>query len=91
MTQSELEILLIEAVNEIQKESGREVMRIDAETKPLSDVPGFTSLNAVEATLYVEERLGTELDFSNVFHDGLKELSIREAAERILKKIAAKK
>jgi acyl carrier protein len=83
MTKSELEVLLIELVCTLQKISGREPVAIDANTKPVLDVPGFDSLNGVEVTVEVTDRLKIETDFNNVLVDDDRALTIAQAAERL--------
>jgi acyl carrier protein len=83
MTKSELELLLIDTVCTLQKLSGREQVPIDADTKPILDVPGFDSLNGVEITVEVMDKLAIETDFNNVLIDDDRALTISEAAERL--------
>jgi acyl carrier protein len=83
MTNSELEALLIELVCTLQKISGRELVAIDANTKPVLDVPGFDSLNGVEVTVEVMDRLKIETAFNNVLVDDDRALTISQAAERL--------
>jgi len=83
MTKSELEVLLIKLVCALQKLSGREQVAIDADTKPILDVPGFDSLNGVEITVEVIDLLKIETDFNNLLIDDDRALTISEAAERL--------
>lgn len=83
MTQVELEDLLISAVANIQKMSGREEIAISADTVPLDDLPGFDSLNGVEATVEVIEQLELPLEANNIFVADEKPLSIRDVARKL--------
>ena len=53
MNQTELEEMLIEVVCRLQELSGREKVSVTSDTKPVLDMPGFDSLNGVEATVEV--------------------------------------
>lgn len=86
MNQTDMENLLIEAINRVQVESGRPPVHLDPDTKPLSEVPDFDSLNAVEVVMYVEQKLNRDFEINNVFMHEDRELNIREAATRLLKK-----
>ena len=83
MTKSELEALLIELVCLLQEMSGREKVSVDANTKPVLDVPGFDSLNGIEITVEVMDRFKLELDFNNVLIDDDRALTIAQATERL--------
>jgi hypothetical protein len=52
---------LIETLLEIQQESGREAPLLSHESIPLDDLPGFDSVNGVEAEVILSARLGIEL------------------------------
>jgi acyl carrier protein len=84
MTQTEMEQLLIDVVSNIQEVSGREKSGITIGSRPVLDVPGFDSLNGVEATVDALDRLALDLEFNNVFVDNEKALTIRQAAVRLL-------
>lgn len=84
MNKEEIEQMLISIVRELQELSGREMAEISIETHPSEDIPGFDSLNCVEATIDAASRLGKEVNFNNVFFDDNKSLSIEEAATRLL-------
>jgi acyl carrier protein len=89
MTKSELEVLLIELVCMLQEMSGRGRFSVDANTKPVLDVPGFDSLNGVEVTVEVMDRLKIELDFNNVLVEDERALTIAQAAERLAMSLPA--
>lgn len=84
MNQAEIEKMLIEIVCDLQELSGRERVEISPETRPLEDIPGFDSLNCVEATIDAIDRLDKNLDFNNVFFDDNQALTIQQAATRLL-------
>lgn len=87
MNKAEIEQMLISVVRELQELSGREMAEISVGTRPAEDIPGFDSLNCVEATIDVAGRLGKDVGFNNVFFDDNKSLSIQEAAARLLGEI----
>jgi len=84
MTQTELEALITEVVNKVQTLSGRETVAITSSTRPVNDVPEFDSLNGVEATIEIMERLKIDLEFNNVLVDKATALTVEEAAQRLL-------
>lgn len=84
MNQTEIEQMLIDIVCNLQELSGREKVEISAGTRPIEDVPGFDSLNCVEATIDAVDKLDKNLDFNNVFFDDNKALTIQQAAVRLL-------
>lgn len=84
MKLEDIENLLIEVACNLQKMSGREAVSLTSESSPLLDMPGFDSLNGVEATVDALSKLNLELDVVNIFADDNKTLTIREAATRIL-------
>lgn len=83
MKLEDIENLLIEVASDLQKMSGREAVNLTSESSPLIDLPGFDSLNGVEATVDALSKLDLELDVINIFADDNKALTIREAATRI--------
>lgn len=87
MTQLEIEKMLIAVVTEIQRISGRDIVPMSGKTKPVLDVPGFDSLNGVEATVDALDRLNLDLGFNNVFVESDKALTIQQAAERLYDRI----
>jgi len=87
MNKEEIEQMLINVVRELQELSGRDMVKISVGTRPIEDVPGFDSLNCVEATIDAASRLGKEVNFNNVFFDDNKSLSIQEAAVRLMGEI----
>ncbi len=85
MNQTEIEKMLIAIVCRLQELSGREKVPVTAKSKPLLDMPGFDSLNGVEATVEIFDELKLDLGFNDVFvaEDKNKALTIREAAVRL--------
>ncbi len=61
MTFEELRELLIEVITEIQAGSGRPVPEIHGEMCPMGDFEGFDSLNAVEVSCELSQRLDREI------------------------------
>ncbi len=61
MTFEELRELLIAVITEIQAGSGRPVPEIDGELCPIGDWEGFDSLNAVEVTCELSQRLDCDI------------------------------
>jgi len=84
MTKSEIEQLLIKIVCGLQDLSGREKVEVTPGTRPIHDLPGFDSLNGVEATIEVGDELHLEFDFNNVLVADEKVLTIEQAATRLL-------
>jgi hypothetical protein len=85
MTQAEIEGLLIELISQIQQASGRPMADVSPDTCPLLDIEGFDSLNGVEVTVDVLDKLKLELEFNNVLVDKDKPLTIKAAAARLAK------
>jgi acyl carrier protein len=83
---------LCEVLAEVQQSTGRDNIQITDSTCPIGGLLDFDSLNAVEATVMVEQRLGIELDCVNVFVDaeGTKAISVAEAAANICDAIGSK-
>ncbi|MEX0803152.1 MAG: hypothetical protein WD688_07535 [Candidatus Binatia bacterium] len=84
--------VLCEVLTEIQQSTGRETNQISGSSCPIGGLPDFDSLNAVEATVLVEQRLGVNLDCANIFvnAEGLKALSVSEAAAKIHEAIGSR-
>ncbi len=87
MTREQAETAVIGVIAEIQEMSGRECPDLGGKTKPIGDVPGFDSLNALEATVAVEARLKMDVpNEANIFINdaGDTALSVREIADRLM-------
>ncbi len=87
MNQTELEKILIDAVRELQIKSGRPDLPVTSDTRPVLDLPDFDSLNAVEVTITVQEKLKVEFKINNIFVEHDKALTIKQVATRILNHI----
>lgn len=83
MKAADLQQMLIDIVQEIQTISGRESANLEEHTRPLDEVPGFDSLNGVEATIEALHRMNLDADFNNVFIADGKSLTFGEAAARL--------
>lgn len=83
---------IIEVLREIQTMSGREVVPMNSSTCPIGDLPGFDSLNGIEATLQISEKLGYDFPLDNLLVDdsGHRALKISEVAERACQLMDAK-
>lgn len=84
MTQNELEEMLIAIVNEIQELSGREKTALSPASNPITDLPGFDSLNGVEATVEIITRININIKSDNVFVEDGKPLTIAQVAKNLM-------
>lgn len=84
MNKGEIELILMDAVKKIQEASGREVVAMKTSMRPVLDMPGFDSLNGVEATVEALSRLNLQLQFNNAFVEDARALTIGEAADRLM-------
>lgn len=87
MTRQQAEAAVINAISEIQEMSGRECPEITGETVPIGDVPGFDSLNGLETTILIDQRLGIETpDDARLFTNdtGQRAIPVSEIAQRIV-------
>ncbi len=77
--------LVIEVVSDIQSHSGRQSIALTGKSRPIGDLPGFDSLNGIEATTELAYRLGCEFSDGNLLVDETdnRALSIEEIASRI--------
>ncbi len=90
MTFEELRELLIEVITEIQAGSGRSVPEIDGELCPIGDLEGFDSLNAVEVTCELSQRLHCDIKPDLMVPDHpLKQLAINEIVGRLQQAVEA--
>lgn len=85
MNHAEVVSVLRDVLTSIQQKSGRDIDVISGETCPIGDLDGFDSLNGVEATVELADRLGIEISGASVFvnESGTKALSVTEVAERL--------
>jgi acyl carrier protein len=84
-TVEKIQEIVLEVVCGIQEQSGRPLPEDVCDTlRPIGDFEGFDSINAVEVTVQLTERLGCEID-GNAFVDGRRALKIGEIAKRLHK------
>lgn len=83
MDRNEVRDLLLEAIAEIQHQSGRPVEMLDDGVRPFSDLEGFDSLNGEEVTIMLLQDLTFQDDLNPFDSDGGEELTIGEIADRI--------
>jgi acyl carrier protein len=76
---------IIEVLTEIQTISGREVVPMSGATCAIGDLPGFDSLNGIEATLEISTKLGYDFPVDNLLIDdaAARALTIGEIAQRV--------
>ncbi len=84
-TKAQITEVVAEVLAEIQASSGREPVAITGQTCPIGDLPDFDSLNGVEATVELADRLGVEIPGVNVFvnEKGTKALRVSEITDNI--------
>lgn len=83
VTIEKIQETVLEVVCCIQEQSGRPLPEnICGTLCPIGDFEGFDSINAVEVTVQLTEKLGCEID-GNPFVDGRKALKIGEVAKRL--------
>jgi hypothetical protein len=85
MDRDEVQELLVKAIAEIQRQSGRPVDTLDDEIRPASDLDGFDSLNIEEVTVMLLEDLVFEDDLNPFESDDGAELTIGQIADRLAK------
>lgn len=86
MNHAEVVSVLLDVLTCIQQNSGRDIAAISGNNCPIGDLDGFDSLNGVEATVELADRLGIEISGTSVFvnESGTKALSVTEVAERLI-------
>ena len=83
MTEKEIRKIVIETVCALQEQSGRPLPETVCDTlRPIGDFDGFDSINAVEVTVQLSERLGCEID-GNPFVKGRRALKVEEVSEHL--------
>jgi hypothetical protein len=93
MNLDKIQSSVLDVLQDVQTRSGRTWTPLGPTSRPIGDLDGFESLNAVEATVMLEEKLGcgdlgTESLFVSV--DGQNALSVREIVQRISALVDAK-
>lgn len=82
-TVEKIQEIVLEVVCGIQEQSGRPLPDgVCGTLRPIGDFEGFDSINAVEVTVQLTERLGCEID-ENAFVNGRRALNIGEVAKRL--------
>jgi acyl carrier protein len=81
---------LVEAMGEIQKQSGRPMVALTPASIPLTDLPGFDSLNCVEVAVIVEGKIGCEVATEHFIRPGGQKLTIGEIADNICASVSRK-
>ena len=76
--------MVIGLLVKIQKISGRKVLKIDKEMVPIGGLPGFDSLNGLELTLMLPDKVAWSGKSLCVSDDGKRALSVKEMVERLL-------
>jgi len=78
--------LIEEILQQVQTMSGRPPATVGGGTVPIGDLQGFDSLNGLEVTILLAERIGYAIPGDvNLFvsEDGRRALTVRQIAERI--------
>ena len=85
MNKHDVQRVVIEVLTEIQTKSGRPLIPFTGQTRPVGGLQGFDSLNAVEATVELAERLRCDLAEVNVFLNpaGTRPLCVQEITEHL--------
>lgn len=79
----EIQKVVLAIVCEIQEQSGRPIPEgVCGTLCPIGDFEGFDSLNAVEVSVQLTEKLGCEID-GNPFVNGRRALKVEEIAKRL--------
>jgi acyl carrier protein len=81
MTLEEVQKIVVATVCAIQEQSGRPLPEVFCDTlRPIGDLEGFDSINAVEVTVQLTEKLGCEIS-GNPFAKGHRALKVEEVAK----------
>lgn len=92
MNAQEILELINVAINTIQEKTGREVRPLTDRTRPIGDLPGFSSLNGLELSIMLSKDLPLGPDFNPcISDDGERALSMAEIVERISANISSKR
>lgn len=78
--------LVVQAINRIQQLSGRAVVPIVSNTRPIGDLPDFDSANGLELTCELAEYLVVEIPLDEnilVSKDGSESLTVGDVAARL--------
>lgn len=91
MSIDEVEAAVIELLGELQHLSGRPGRELTPSSEPIGDLDGFDSLAAIEATVYLEKKLGCEVECDSLFVADGRSLTITQVAARVLHELEAKR
>lgn len=85
MRKDEVVATIVDVLAEFQSMGGRPATQITGNTCPIGDLAEFDSLNGVEATVELSDRLGIDLPGVNAFanESGTKALTVSEVADTI--------
>lgn len=83
MRRDQAHSLLVEAISEILKQSGREYKPLRDDIKPFQDLEGFDSLNGEEVTALLLDEINFDEEFNPFISDEGKELTLGEIATRL--------
>lgn len=86
MDYEQIKNTVLAVVSEIQANSGRSTAGLNESTCPLTGMPGFDSINAVESSMLLSERLGCEVkpDIA-LFAQGGRPRSIAQITKELVK------
>ncbi len=92
MNRAEAVEAVVNVLASLQSISGRPAIEISERTCPIGDLEEFDSLNGVEATVELSDRLGVDLPGVNAFanESGTKALTVSDVADAICKLAAEK-
>lgn len=82
-TRAKIFELVIRTLMDIQEMSGRAVLEITGESRPLDDLEGFDSLNATEACYLLSDLLGCEIEFEIFERRHGENASVRQIVDRL--------
>jgi hypothetical protein len=84
MNKETVTTIVIQAICEIQEMGGQPVDQIGLDTCPIGGLEGFDSLNSLEATCLISERLGFDVDTRLFIPSGNGDpISIKAVVDRI--------
>ena len=92
MNRDEVVNVLLDVLSTIQQNSGRNCVSINENMCPIGNLDGFDSLNGVEATVELVDRLGVEISGVSIFvnESGTNALSVSQVVERLSAAISNK-
>ena len=84
MDREDVMSLVVDAIKQNQEASGRAVVEISPDTRPLRDIEGFDSYSGVEASLFLSTSLDCEIpDEVFVPERGRRVLTVNEIADNV--------